>query len=882
MKRLLSLAVAVCMIISLLPTFTVSASDSEFAYAKYVFTNTAVGDPETRIWWGDGYSDASGKTLADINPDISAPWDLLAYRYAHGAGYDGNGFWYRTKSGLVVTTPGASNNGFVFEITVPKEGTYKPTINFDYANNGGIVSVYIIDKAKADSLGYNMQTTDGIASVNGYQTAIGTFDNYDGDARSASFDKPGSEVLGEVKLKAGSNYLVFSMTDKSPKAASDPAQPHIEIRSLELQEVVPTTTTYAFNCTAVGATPDYIGWGTYKEETTGKTLEDIDPDVSAPWDLLAFRAPHGARYDADGFWYRTNESVDILGNNGVSFEIIVPADGVYDATLTFDYTSQGGIVSTYIFDEATIESKAYDMSNRGGIISITKNEQAIGTFDSYDAATSGVGHFDKPGTVTFEDLKLKGGSNYLVFSMTGKSPTASANPTQPHIELRSLTLQKVVQKKAKYVFNCTAVGATPDYIGWGTYKEETTGKTLADINATISDPWDLLAFRAPHGARYDTDGLWYRTNESVDVLGNNGLSFEIIVPTAGVYDATLTFDYTSQGGIVSTYILDRAEVSSKGYDMANRGGIISITKNEEAIGTFDSYDATTSATGDFDKPGTVIFKDIELSEGSNYLVFSMTGKSPTASANPTQPHIELRSLEIRMPEEGEDDEEEDVPVIPPAKEFVFSSSAIEVQEETALSQNANGSDASEKGMSDIVESVSMPWDVLGFNGLESGAYLAHGISFKTATGNVTSAGDNGIAFEISVPKSETYKPTLTYDKGSFGGIVSAYLFKKSVATENGFDMTTSEGIKAAVSSLSPTAVFDTFDKNAISGELDSKGEIAFPENEYEQGEYYLVFSITDKNEGMDATAEGCYFELSSLKLKLVPTASANYVFSNAA
>ncbi|MBQ2741603.1 MAG: Ig-like domain-containing protein, partial [Oscillospiraceae bacterium] len=184
-------------------------------------------------------------------------------------------------------------------------------------------------------------------------------------------------------------------------------------------------------------------------------------------------------------------------------------------------------------------------------------------------------------------------------------------------------------------------------------------------------------------------------------------------------------------------------------------------------------------------------------------------------------------------------------------------------------------------MSDIVEAVSMPWDVLGFDGLESGEYLAHGISFKTASENVASV-DNGIAFEISVPKSETYKPTLTYDKGSFGGIISAYLFKKSVATENGFDMTTSEGIKAAVSSLSPTAVFDTFDENAVSGEIDSKGEITFPENEYEQGEYYLVFSITDKNEEMNENAESCYFELSSLKLKLVPTASANYVFSNAA
>ena len=110
--------------------------------------------------------------------------------------------------------------------------------------------------------------------------------------------------------------------------------------------------------------------------------------------------------------------------------------------------------------------------------------------------------------------------------MTGKGATATENPTQPHVELRSLTLEKVVQKSAKYVFNCTAVGATAGSISWGDGKVDGSGKTLSDVNPAISDPWDLLAFRAPHGARYDTDGLWYRTNEFVDVLGNNGLSFD--------------------------------------------------------------------------------------------------------------------------------------------------------------------------------------------------------------------------------------------------------------------------------------------------------------------------------------------------------------------
>ncbi len=883
-KKILSFTVVVCMLISLLPTFTVTASDSEFAYAKYVFTNTAVGDSNTRISWGDGYTDASGKSLSDINSDISAPWDLLAYRYAHGAGYDGNGFWYRTKSGMDVTIPKAANNGFAFEITVPKDGIYEPKINFDYANNGGTVSVYVIDKATVDSLGYNMQTTDGIYSVVYNQTAIGTFDNYDADAQSASFDKEGNATLDEVKLKGGSNYLVFSMTDKSPKAETGPAQLHIEIRSFEIQEVIPSKTTYVFTNTAVGdSNTGNIIWGTDYADNSGKTLSDIVDSISAPWDLLAGRCIAAARYNGDGFWYRTNEQVTNVGANGVAFEITVPADGMYQPIIDFDYAQMGGTVSVYVLDKATVKSLSYDMTTQSGVISIVRNQTPIGTFDNYDANANRGGDFDKKGSKTLEPLKLKGGSNYLVFSMTGKGATATENPSQPHVELRSLTLEKVVQKSAKYVFNCTAVGAAADSISWGSSKEEMSGKTLSDINPAISDPWDLLAFRAPHGAKYDANGMWYRTNESVSVIGNNGMSFEITVPADGVYDATLTFDYTSQGGIVSMYMFDKATIANKNYNMATQSGIISITQNEKAIGTFDSYDANTSATGGFDKPGTVTFEGLELKSGSNYLVFSMTDKSPLASANPTQPHIELRSLEINIPEENDGgEEEEDVPVLPPSKEFVFSSAAIGVSDGTVLSQDTNGSDTSGKALSDIVLSESMPWDILAFGSLSSGTYFENGISYGISSDTVGKDGTNGIAFKISVPKSATYRPCLTYDRGNLGGIVSAYIFDEATVSANGFDMTTRMGIESAVKNLSPVAVFDTFDTDFKSGEIDGLAEIIFPEGEYTEGDYYLVFSITDKNEAIDAEASSCFFELSSLKLREVPTASANYVFSNAA
>ncbi|MBQ2742463.1 MAG: Ig-like domain-containing protein, partial [Oscillospiraceae bacterium] len=187
----------------------------------------------TRIAVGSPDNDTSGKTLADVDPAISDPWDFLAVRCMHAGGYTDSGMWYRTEKNVA----DKGLNGMSFEITVPKDGVYEPTVSFDYAASGCVVSVFIFSKETADNLGLNMTTRSGIITSTQTMTPVGTYDAYNTNAKNVQFDMEGKATLPAVELKEGSNYVVFSMTAVSENATEHPVQPHMEIRSLYIEEV---------------------------------------------------------------------------------------------------------------------------------------------------------------------------------------------------------------------------------------------------------------------------------------------------------------------------------------------------------------------------------------------------------------------------------------------------------------------------------------------------------------------------------------------------------------------------------------------------------------------------------------------------------------------
>ncbi|MBQ2743975.1 MAG: Ig-like domain-containing protein, partial [Oscillospiraceae bacterium] len=222
-RRVLSMLLAAIMLVSLLPGGFAGAADS--VSLKYVFSAPAVGladDSQMTIASGTA-ADASGKGLSDIDPEISAPWDLLAIRSLHGSRYRTGGIWFRTQTGNVVKggVQQVGANGLSFMITVPADGLYKPTIKYDHASTGGIVGVYLFDEATATNRNFDMTTQMGIKSVVAGLDPIGTFDTYDALSKLDSFDKAGMLECGAVELKAGNYYLVFAINGIN--SAIDPA-----------------------------------------------------------------------------------------------------------------------------------------------------------------------------------------------------------------------------------------------------------------------------------------------------------------------------------------------------------------------------------------------------------------------------------------------------------------------------------------------------------------------------------------------------------------------------------------------------------------------------------------------------------------------------------
>ncbi|MBR2180742.1 MAG: hypothetical protein IJ949_02500, partial [Oscillospiraceae bacterium] len=220
------------MLFALLPAGIVGAVES--APVEYVFSGPAIGlEDGTSIMMKSGSAaDGNGKGMNDIVSTISAPWDLLAYRSCTGGRYRPEGISCNTEGTL----------GIAFSIEVKEKGTFIPTVHFDYAATGVIVSVYIFDEAEKTSRGFNMSNQNGIkALVESNMKPIGSFDTYRKGADSNKFaeGEKDEKSFDPITLNKGTYYVVFSKSGENSALEGNTAARCIQLRGLTLTEAPP-------------------------------------------------------------------------------------------------------------------------------------------------------------------------------------------------------------------------------------------------------------------------------------------------------------------------------------------------------------------------------------------------------------------------------------------------------------------------------------------------------------------------------------------------------------------------------------------------------------------------------------------------------------------
>ncbi len=213
-KRGLSLILAFCMMISLLPAMTVSALDTSPETLEYVFSMQAAGTTNRKNEYA--YWEVSRQTYdrieeIGVSPDKWAFVDIVGH---YGSQLENGSFQMATRN----YTEG--NNGVALKIHVKEgaDGMYMPTLSYLGHVNGAKLSVYLVPTTAANASWAAVSTgavsdyltnadTKVVKLIDSVNTHVAT------EADITSFSKV-YPVNGTapIELSAGDYYVIFSAT----------------------------------------------------------------------------------------------------------------------------------------------------------------------------------------------------------------------------------------------------------------------------------------------------------------------------------------------------------------------------------------------------------------------------------------------------------------------------------------------------------------------------------------------------------------------------------------------------------------------------------------------------------------------------------------------
>lgn len=407
MKRILSVFIAVIMLTGLLPVGAVAAAGNEPETLNFVFSaaahNVAV---ETQI--------AQVKSFETIVDSVSEPWYCADTRsVAHGKTLTG-GFYAAVAS----DNTSLGKNGILFKIKVDGKGFYKPVLKYQRHNTGGKLLAFIVSANDSSftpsSSGMKVLAESGTplgAAIDTYRSGVSNMDFADVDVVEHEYDDA-------IELSEGEYYLMFALDGCSHDGAG-----YMLIQSLSFEKVVSAKENkYVFSRKALGES------GAVNVVGNGRDYDKINPEESSPWKNVAIRYMNGGKYTDNGMYVhikngKTENESDhaVFPNNGLAYKIKVDENGVYAPSVTYSKYSKGGMLDTYLIDAEVFDARGSYETEEALVKVLLETYKPLGEspINTYNSGITGE-DFSKTETEVYQDVELKAGEYYLVFSLNGE------------------------------------------------------------------------------------------------------------------------------------------------------------------------------------------------------------------------------------------------------------------------------------------------------------------------------------------------------------------------------------------------------------------------------------------------------------------------------
>lgn len=291
MKKALSIILALCLVISLVPSAFAAESNTvvyEPNIQNYVMNSSAFGAAGT-------FSDTVHSVENNLN--TNARWGYVNHRTGSSYGVYDKAIQWSYVIGESAPSPytGTGDVMLALEIEVTKKATYQPTLFFERASNAPCVDVYLFKKPDDGDKYYRSKNSNGnMLFYNVRDTRandrIGTVDTYgERVADSHKFDRL-------LDLDAGRYFLVFIPNGASKDWAAISNKGNTFISGFELAEVKETevsayeyiTTFDAFNISKMFLSKDgtyYSNLGFYRNSSGDGNI--IHNFATMDWETVA-------------------------------------------------------------------------------------------------------------------------------------------------------------------------------------------------------------------------------------------------------------------------------------------------------------------------------------------------------------------------------------------------------------------------------------------------------------------------------------------------------------------------------------------------------------------------------------------------------------------
>ncbi|MBQ7118832.1 MAG: hypothetical protein IJO09_01330 [Oscillospiraceae bacterium] len=418
-KKIISLAVAVIMVVAMLPMSFVSASAADDGAVSYKFDNLSINV--------GGNTDAH--TITDYS-QTNNTWKFYQSTRSNA---------HQLKNTYMSGDTRDVDHYIALNINVPETGAYD--LEYVYAKvagRGGKGDVYIVPGATFASLDSAKESGTKIASV-----------DYSGEVDS--FNNKADILVDGIELSKGDNILLFVVTGKGDKATANGV---LDYFTYPISLVLTPIETYSYNF-------DYASINA-ESGTQLQTITDYS-QTNNTWKYYLASSNAKASKLLSSFINGDLRKADDF----IALHINVPKTAVYKVDFSYYvYNGRGGKGDVYILKSDMI--KNIPEAKQSGI-KIASLDYSVGAVSQVEKADSLV-----------ENITLKKGTNILLLVATGAGDNATACEWFAYPSSFKLTLVEEIPEDAALTdaFKVTTEDLT-DYAAPSVVSVTVDGKVIA-------------------------------------------------------------------------------------------------------------------------------------------------------------------------------------------------------------------------------------------------------------------------------------------------------------------------------------------------------------------------------------------------------------------